>query len=212
MKTLVINAHPDYKNQSHFSAQLQDLFLKKYNEKYDSQELTVLNIYETQIPKIEEGQLLDIWTKQAQSLELSQEESQIAGASLALLGQFKAHHRIVIVSPLHNFNITSKMKDYLDNILIARETFKYTEKGSVGLMMDNYKALLLLASGGIYTNDDRYKSLDFAPSYLRGMFQEIMGFDDFQLVRAQGTNILPEKEVMEQAVLDLETIFDDFYK
>ncbi|RNM43564.1 FMN-dependent NADH-azoreductase, partial [Staphylococcus aureus] len=33
---------------------------------------------------------------------------------------------------LHNFNITSRLKDYIDNIMIARETFKYIEEGSVG--------------------------------------------------------------------------------
>lgn len=43
-----------------------------------------------------------------------------------------AHHRIVIISPLHNFNVTSRLKDYIDNILIARQTFKYTSDGSVG--------------------------------------------------------------------------------
>ncbi|VED63897.1 NAD(P)H-dependent oxidoreductase [Staphylococcus delphini] len=35
-------------------------------------------------------------------------------------------------SPLHNFNVTSRLKDYIDNILIARQTFKYTSDGSVG--------------------------------------------------------------------------------
>ncbi|MGX0277930.1 FMN-dependent NADH-azoreductase [Staphylococcus haemolyticus] len=44
--------------------------------------------------------------------------------SAFLLNQFKANHLIVILIPLHNFNITSRLKDYIDNIMIARETFK----------------------------------------------------------------------------------------
>lgn len=51
--------------------------------------------------------------------------------------------------------------------MIARETFKYTEDGSVGLMTDDYKALLLQASGGVYTNDDRYTPLEFSYYYLK---------------------------------------------
>jgi FMN-dependent NADH-azoreductase len=90
------------------------------------------------------------------------------------LTQFKDYHRIVISTPLHNFNITSRLKDYIDNILIARETFKYTESGSVGLMIDDYRLLLLQASGGVYTNKDRYTTLDFAPNYLKEMFTNIM--------------------------------------
>lgn len=99
--------------------------------------------------------------------------------SAFLLNQFKANHRIVILTPLHNFNITSRLKDYIDNIMIARETFKYTEDGSVGLMTDDYKALLLQASGGVYTNDDRYTPLEFSYYYLKEMFKEIMDLMSF---------------------------------
>ncbi|WP_310590940.1 NAD(P)H-dependent oxidoreductase [Streptococcus gallolyticus] len=53
------------------------------------------------------------------------------------------------MSPLHNFNLTSRMKDYIDNILIARATFEYTENGSVGLMTDDCQVLWLLASGSM---------------------------------------------------------------
>ena len=117
--------------------------------------------------------------------------------SAFLLNQFKANHRIVILTPLHNFNITSRLKDYIDNIMIARETFKYTEDGSVGLMTDDYKALLLQASGGVYTNDDRYTPLEFSYYYLKEMFKEIMGFDEFYIARAQGTSVLPEDEILD---------------
>lgn len=131
--------------------------------------------------------------------------------SAFLLNQFKANHRIVILTPLHNFNITSRLKDYIDNIMIARETFKYTEDGSVGLMTDDYKALLLQASGGVYTNDDHYTPLEFSYYYLKEMFKEIMGFDEFYIARAQGTSVLPEDEILDAANKDLNNVFDAFY-
>ena len=131
--------------------------------------------------------------------------------SAFLLNQFKANHRIVILTPLHNFNITSRLKDYIDNIMIARETFKYTEDGSVGLMTDDYKALLLQASGGVYTNDDRYTPLEFSYYYLKEMFKEIMGFYEFYISRAQGTSVLPEDEILDAANKDLNNVFDAFY-
>lgn len=103
------------------------------------------------------------------------------------------------------------MKDYIDNILIARETFKYTENGSVGLMTDDYQVLLLLASGSIYTNQDRYTTLDFAPNYIRGIFQEIMGFDAFHLVRAQGTAVRSKEEILAETDATLNKAFSEFY-
>nr|WP_290439839.1 NAD(P)H-dependent oxidoreductase [Streptococcus gallolyticus] len=51
---------------------------------------------------------------------------------------------------MHNFNLTSRMKDYINNILIARATFEYTENGSVGLMTDDCQVLWLLAAVRCY--------------------------------------------------------------
>lgn len=211
MKTLLINAHPDYQNNNSFSATLQEKFLDKYAARFSNDDLTILNLYATDIPRIEQDELLGIWKKQADNLPLTEAELALAKQSQALLEQFKEHHRIVIVSPLHNFNVTSRMKDYIDNILIARETFKYTENGSVGLMTDDYQVLLLLASGSIYTNQDRYTTLDFAPNYIRGIFQEIMGFDTFHLVRAQGTAVRSKEEILAETDATLNEAFSEFY-
>jgi len=208
MRTLIINAQPDLTNKAHFSTKLQEMFLTKFAAQFPESTATILNLYDTQIPRIEAAQLLKVWE---QGATLSSEEAVLAQTSTALLAQFRAHHRIVIVSPLHNFNVTSRLKDYLDNILIARETFKYTDDGSVGLMTDDYKVLLLQASGSIYTNDDRYTSLEFSRFYLQKMFEEIMGFDQFYIARAQGTATLPVKQVLASAAADLDSVFTQFY-
>lgn len=212
MKTLLINAHPDFTNHNHFSIQLQQKFIDKYKNEFPDEELTIIHLYDMDIPRIEADGLLAIWNKQQSDIALNPTEAEIAKQSAALLTQFKDYHRIVISTPLHNFNITSRLKDYMDNILIARETFKYTESGSVGLMTDDYRLLLLQASGGIYTNNDRYTALDFAPNYLKEMFTNIMGFSQFDLVRAQGTDILSADKVWEQANRDLEKAFRHFYE
>lgn len=213
MKTLLINAQPDFKNDAHYSVQLQNLFLDRFNAKFPNETVDLINLYDMSIPRLTTTELLGIWGKQAQNVELNATETKFYQQNQALLQQFKAHHRIVIASPLHNFNITSKLKDYMDNILVARETFKYTTEGSVGLMTDDYKALLLQASGSIYTNQDRYTPLEFSRMYLEGMFQEIMGFADFDIVRAQGlqTHGVDVEAAMTQAKADLNVAFDRFY-
>lgn len=103
------------------------------------------------------------------------------------------------------------MKDYMDNILIARQTFRYTSNGSVGMMTDDYRVMLLAASGSIYTNHDRYTPLEFQHYYLKETFCEIMGFDSFQIVRAQGTSVRPEDEIMTGAEEDMNLEFEKFY-
>lgn len=211
MQTLIINAHPDFTHQESYSNKLQTLFLEQFKERFPHEEPTILHLYGTEIPRIEKDQLLGIWDKQASEQSLTAPEEKIAAASSALLAQFKAHHRIVIVSPVHNFNVTSRMKDYIDNILIARETFKYTENGSVGLMTDDYRVLLLQASGSIFTNNDRYTPLEFSHFYLKEIFQNLMGFQQFHIVRAQGTAILEEETILTAAADDLSNAFDAFF-
>lgn len=214
MKTLLINAQPDFQNPAHYSVQLQQAFLDRFKATFPNETVDLLNLYGTEIPRLTMDELLGIWQKQAAQQTLDARETKLYQQNQALLQQFKAHHRIVIASPLHNFNVTSKLKDYLDNILVARETFKYTATGSVGLMTDNYKALLLQASGSIYTNQDRYTPLEFSRMYLSAMFQEIMGFDDFDIVRAQGlqTHGVDVAAAMTQAKADLNMAFDKFYQ
>ena len=103
------------------------------------------------------------------------------------------------------------MKDYIDNILIAQQTFKYTETGSVGLMTDDYRVMLLQASGSIYTNNDRYTPLEFSHFYLKEMFVEMMGFDQFNIVRAQGTSVRSPEEVWQSVPEELDQAIHDFY-
>lgn len=214
MKTLIINAQPDFRNGDHYSIKLQQLFLKKFQIAFPNETVDLINLYDMEIPQLTTDQLLGIWEKQANHITLNDEEKQIFQINQDLIQQFKSHHRIVIASPLHNFNVTSKMKDYIDNILVAHETFKYTAAGSVGLMTDNYKAMLLQASGSIYTNNDRYTPLEFSRMYLQGIFEELMGFDKFSIVRAQGlqTDGVDVNEAMEQAKNDLDVEFNKFYE
>ena len=212
-KTLIINAHPDFRNAAHYSVQLEQTFLQLFQTRFPNYTVDVLNLYDTVIPQATVPELLGIWEKQAQHVNLSIEEQRLFAIKQQLLQQFKAHHRIVIAMPLHNFNVPARLKDYIDNILVARETFRYTENGSVGLMTDNYRVMLLQASGSIYTRNDRYTPMEFSRLYLDKMFTEIMGFDRFEIVRAQGlqTNGVAVSQALKQAKMDLKAAFERFY-
>ncbi|MEH7590949.1 NAD(P)H-dependent oxidoreductase, partial [Priestia megaterium] len=95
------------------------------------------------------------------------------------------------------------LKDYMDNIMIARETFKYTETGSVGLLKDGRRMLVIQASGGIYTNNDWYTEVEYSHKYLKSMFN-FLGIEDYQIVRVQGTNVLDSNKVVEKAYKEVE--------
>ncbi|QUG41875.1 NAD(P)H-dependent oxidoreductase [Psychrobacillus sp. INOP01] len=202
-KTLIINAHPKVDDTFSVSLQVFNHFLKAYKELIpDSEAIEQINLYSDEVPMIDKT-LLSAWEKQRIEQELTNQEQKVTERMSEILNQFKSANTYIIVLPLHNFNIPSKLKDYMDNILIARETFKYTENGSVGLLNDGRRMLVIQASGSIYTNNDWYTEVDYSQKYLKSMFNFI-GIEDYQIIRAQGTALLEPNEVLQKAYKEAE--------
>ncbi|WP_157418247.1 FMN-dependent NADH-azoreductase [Bacillus cereus] len=202
-KTLIINAHPKVDDTSSVSIKVFNHFLESYTELIPNNEtIEQINLYDDVVPMIDKT-VLSAWEKQGNGQKLTDEEQKVTERMSEILQQFKSANTYVIVLPLHNFNIPSKLKDYMDNIMIARETFKYTETGSVGLLKDGRRMLVIQASGGIYTNDDWYTDVEYSHKYLKAMFN-FLGIKDYQIVRAQGTAVLDPNEVLRNAYKEVE--------
>ena len=202
-KTLIINAHPKVDDTSSISIKVLNHFLESYKELIPNNEtIEQINLYDDVVPMIDKT-VLSAWEKQGNGQKLTNEEQKVTERMSEILQQFKSANTYIIVLPLHNFNIPSKLKDYMDNIMIARETFKYTETGSVGLLKDGRRMLVIQASGGIYTNDDWYTEVEYSHKYLKAMFN-FLGIEDYQIVRAQGTAVLDPNEVLQNAYKEVE--------
>ncbi len=65
-------------------------------------------------------------------------------------------------------------------------TFRYSDGGALGLAKDK-KAILVLASGGVFT-EGPWRPWDFVEPYLRQILGFI-GIADVQTVRVEGTKI-----------------------
>lgn len=202
-KTLVINAHPKIDDPSSVSIKVFNHFLESYKKLISSDEVVEqINLYNDVVPMIDKT-VLSAWDKQRNEQELTGEEQKVTERMNEILQQFKSAHTYIIVLPLHNFNIPSKLKDYMDNIMIARETFKYTETGSVGLLKDGRRMLVIQASGAIYTNDDWYTEVEYSHKYLKSMFN-FLGIEDYQIIRAQGTALLDQNELLQKVYKEAE--------
>jgi FMN-dependent NADH-azoreductase len=95
---------------------------------------------------------------------------------------------LVIATPMWNFGIPSALKAWIDLVVRPGKTFQYAGDGVVGLAK-NKKAILVLASGGVFT-EGPWRSWDFVEPYLRQILGFI-GIVDVQTVRAEGMNIPP---------------------
>ena len=111
--------------------------------------------------------------------------------------------------PMHNFSVTSRLKDYVDNIIMGGQTFQFSENGPQGLM-GGHKALLVQSSGSVYSTGP-LAPLEQSYPFLRTVFG-MLGFDSTDIVRAEGTmdpNIGPDVAV-ERACVELEQKLPEF--
>ncbi|MBB3129455.1 FMN-dependent NADH-azoreductase [Paenibacillus rhizosphaerae] len=208
-KLLIINAHPDFDSKTSASLDVFNYFLKVYKERHSNDEvIEQINLYDVEVPMLDKI-VFSAWAKQAEGKELTSQEKNVTDRMGEILKQFKSANKYVIVLPMHNFSIPSKLKDYIDNVMIARETFRYIEtpmsngRASVGLLDDGRSVVTIQASGSVYTNNDFYTELEYSNKFLKSIFY-LMGIEDFETVRIQGTGFLDRNEVLQKAYKEAE--------
>ncbi|HVK54934.1 MAG TPA: FMN-dependent NADH-azoreductase [Burkholderiales bacterium] len=124
--------------------------------------------------------------------ERNVEQQRVVAYSDALIDQLKAADVIVLGLPMYNFGVPSTLKAYFDHIARAGVTFRYTEKGPVGLLTGK-KAYVFATRGGMYAGTP----LDSQTTYVRD-FLRFVGIDDVEFVYAEG---LAMGDVGKQAAL-----------
>jgi FMN-dependent NADH-azoreductase len=116
--------------------------------------------------------------------------------TLAALGdpsvveEFLGSDIVVIGAPMYNFTISSQLKAWIDRILIAGKTFRYTAAGPEGLA-GGKRVIVALARGGLYGPGAAAVSMEHAETYLRSAFGFI-GVTDLEFIVAEGIAVAPE--------------------
>jgi FMN-dependent NADH-azoreductase len=113
-----------------------------------------------------------------------------AFADTSVLNEFLAADTIVIGAPMYNFTLPSQLKAWLDRILIAGKTFRYTESGPEGLATGK-RVIVALARGGFYDAGSPAAALEHLETYLRAVFSFI-GIEP-EFVAADGLKVSPEQ-------------------
>ena len=113
-----------------------------------------------------------------------------AFADSEVLDEFLAADTVVIGAPMYNFTLPTQLKAWLDRILIAGKTFRYTENGPEGLA-GGKRVVIALARGGFYDAGSPASALEHLESYLRGVFGFVGIAPEF--VAADGLAIGPEQ-------------------
>jgi FMN-dependent NADH-azoreductase len=113
-----------------------------------------------------------------------------AFADTSVLDEFLDADTIVIGAPMYNFTLPTQLKAWIDRIVIAGKTFRYTESGPEGLAKGK-RVIIALARGGFYNQGSSASALEHLETYLRGVFGFIGVEPEF--VAADGLSVSPEQ-------------------
>jgi FMN-dependent NADH-azoreductase len=105
-----------------------------------------------------------------------------------LLAEVEAADELAIGVSMHNFNIPSVLKLWVDQVVRVGRAFAYVDGAPKGLLTGK-KATLLVATGGAYGPGTGMESLNFIEPYLKTLFGFI-GFSEVVFHTAGGAAAL----------------------
>lgn len=191
---LFVKANPKPAEQSK-SLTMAEEFLAVYRQIHPEDTVVTVDVYQDAIPLID-ADVFSGWGKLMQQARLTAAEQAKIDAINGCTEQFLVADKYVFVAPMWNLSIPPMLKAYLDTVVIAGKTFKYTEAGPVGLVTGK-KAVLILARGGVYSQPPM-SEMEFAERYLRAILG-FLGITDMQSAVCEGHEYAPDQAA---AILD----------
>jgi FMN-dependent NADH-azoreductase len=111
-------------------------------------------------------------------------------ASQTALADFLAADIVVIGAPMYNFTIPSQLKAWIDRILAAGKTFRYSPTGVEGLAGDK-RVIIAISRGNFYGPGAPAAAFEHVETYLRTVFGFI-GVTRLEFIVAEGVQVGPE--------------------
>jgi len=168
------------------SSQLANQFVAAFHQRRPEAKIVVRDVAAAEpVPHLNAERFGAFITKPE---ERSAAQRAVVAYSDVLIDELKEADVIVLGLPMYNFGVPSQLKAYFDHIARVGVTFKYTEKGPVGLLTGK-KVYVFAARGGLYAGTP----MDTQTSYVRD-FLRFLGMADVEFVYAEGLAISPESK------------------
>ncbi|WP_109315408.1 FMN-dependent NADH-azoreductase [Pseudovibrio ascidiaceicola] len=182
MKTLLqINA--SMQKQEAQSSKLSDAMTNALLSKFTGMRHIKRDLSKDPIPHLDQGLFQSFHDPKAAGTPAQQ-----AGLALSdtLVSELIEADFIVLGVPMYNLMIPSTLKAWIDFVTRARQTFKYTERGPVGLL-EGKKCYIAMTQGGSFLGTTN----DLVTAYLK-VALGLIGITDIEFIYAQGLALGPQ--------------------
>lgn len=176
-------------------------FVNRFIAQYPDYQVEELDIYSENIPEPDyrffTGRCDLISGPQYDVLEAADKES--VDRINQLCTQFQAADAYVIAAPMWSLSFPSRLKQYIDCIMLNNRVIRITDKEVCGLLNDKPREMVYIqSSGGIYPKIIDWK-FNYGVNYFHDLFKNL-GIKHFYKIFIQGTdmsNVGPEKAICE---------------
>jgi FMN-dependent NADH-azoreductase len=162
------------------SSRLADSFVAKWQASNPGAEIIVRDLAHDPVPHLD-AQRFGAFIARPGSRTPAQQAA--VDYSDELISELKRADVIVVGLPMYNFGVPSTLKAYFDHVARAGATFRYTDKGPLGLLTGK-KGYIFATRGGRYAGTP----LDFETSFVR-QFLQFVGIEEVEFVYAEGLAI-----------------------
>lgn len=159
------------------SSRLADRYVAQWQSTNRESQVITRDLAKDPVPHLTAERFQAFTTKPA---DRSLAQAADAAYSDGLIDELRRADVIVLGLPMYNFGLPSTLKAYFDHVARAGETFRYTEKGPVGLLTGK-RAVVLATRGGLYKGT----ALDSQTTYVRD-FLRFLGISDVEFIYAEG--------------------------
>lgn len=182
--TTLLQINASINNGNGQSSQLAKQFVAAFQRRDPEAQLVVRDVAAAEpVPHLD-GERFGAFITQAD--QRSSAQHAVVAYSDTLINELKQADLIVLGLPMYNFGVPSQLKAYFDHIARAGVTFKYTDKGPVGLLTGK-KVVVFAARGGVYAGTP----MDTQTSYVRD-FLRFIGLTDVEFIYAEGLALGPQ--------------------
>ena len=184
MRTLIIKYIP--RNEQSNTKKLLDAFRDEMRNS-DVEELDLLD----DVPDLFLGNILTAYlNRNFLGLELLPEEENLLSKMDRMAAQLKSVDIVVVAFPMYNFSMPAIVKAWFDSVIQKGVTFGNRNDGQTVISNAGKKALTLISSGGVYSNESS-AGREHALSLSNLEFQ-YMGYSDVRGILAEGMALKEE--------------------
>ncbi|MGB5081890.1 MAG: NAD(P)H-dependent oxidoreductase [Burkholderiales bacterium] len=162
------------------SSQLAERFITGWRESNPGGRVILRDLAADPVPHLDAARFGAFLAKPE---ERSAAQREVVAYSDGLIEELRGADVVVIGLPMYNFGLPSTLKAYFDHIARVGVTFRYSDKGPVGLLTGK-KVYVFAARGGLYAGTPNETQTPFIRTFL-----SFIGMDDIEFVYAEGLAI-----------------------